>query len=282
MGDFARPALSIVVAMALLGAATPACSQGVDDEDDEDEKPSVAVSIDVLATYLKRSGFALGFGVPRLSSLTLNTPSSQSLTVDAPLKIELDGRYRFYAGFSGSMESSGSGWSAFKLDSWKTGFSLDVVSQDPGQWVPTVTVTGSVARPIDEAALQATTWTAGLDLDLAVDVEQLHGLLAGALYTRVTVDRGLGTIHPVTMLYAGAYRQTGDWKFSATAGMQFFRGAEVANLINVKPVDIPFVRAELEKLDDDDNRLLAISAAVGWSPKPSFQLTLNVPFYITK
>lgn len=279
MGDFLRPALSIVVAMALFGAATPVRAEE-DDENGDESGP--VVSIDLLATYLKTSGFAFGFGVPRLSALTLTSPASQSLTVDAPLKIELGGWFRVYAGFTGAMASSGSGWSTFKPDSWKTGFSIDVVTQDPGQWVPTVTVTGSVARPLDETLIQTTTWTAGLDLDLAVDVEQLHGLLAGTLHTHVTVDRGLGTVQPVTMFYAGAYRQTGDWKLSATAGMQLFRGAEIANLINIKPVDIPFVRAELEKLDDDDNRLLAISAAVGWSPKPSLQFTLNVPLYVTK
>ncbi len=271
----------MVVASATL-AATPVCAQN-DDDDDDDKPTGPVVSIDVLATYLKASGFSFGFGVPRLSTLTLTSPSSQSFTVDAPLKIELDGWFTVYAGFGGAASKSGSGpWSSFKLDNWKTGFLADVYTQAEGQWLPSVTLTGSVSRPLDQALIQTTTWTAGLDLDLAVDTEQTRGLLAGVGYTRVTVDHNIGTIRPVTLLYAGAYRQFDAWKLSATAGMQFFRGAEVANLINVKPVDIRFVRAELEKLDDDDNRLLAMAVAVGWSPKASIQLTLNVPIYIAK
>jgi opacity protein-like surface antigen len=279
-GGFVRCILVMIVASATF-AVMPA---GAQDDDDEDEKPEVLVSIDVLATYLKASGFSLGFGMPRLSTLTLTSPSSQSFTVDAPLKVEFDGWFRLYAGLGGAMSKSGSGsWSSFKPDSWKTGFSADVITQGEGQWVPTVTVTGSMTRPLDHAAIvQTTTWTAGLDLDLAVDVEQTRGMLAGAGYTYVTVDRGLGTIHPATLLYAGAYRQFGEWKLSATAGVQFSDGAQLGNLIRVAPVDIKFVRAELEKLDDDDNRLMALAVAVGWSPKPSVQLTLNVPLYFNR
>ncbi len=44
---------------------------------------------------------------------------------------------------------------------------------------------------------------------------------------------------------------------------------------------MPFVRFEAERLDEDDNRLLAMSAAFGWSSsKLAMQLTLNVPIYL--
>lgn len=279
MGGLVRRIFVSIVASAML-AAQPACAQ---DDGDEDEKPEALVSVDLLATYFKASGFSLGFGVPRLSTLTLTSPSSSSFTVDAPLKVEFDGWFRLYAGLGGAMESPGSGsWTSFKPDNWKTGFSADVITQAEGQWMPTVTVTGSMTRPLDQVLIQTTTWTAGLDLDLAVDVEQTRGLLAGVGYTRVTLDRAIGIIRPATLLYAGAYRQFGDWKLSATGGVQLFDGAQVGNLIRVAPVDIKFVRAELEKLDDDDNRLMAVAVAVGWSPKASVQLTLNVPLYVNR
>lgn len=277
-----RRVFLITVAASAISAATPVRAQD-DNDDSGDDKPGAVVSIDLLATYFKGSGFSLGFGLPRLSALTLTSPTSQTFSVDVPLKIELDGWFTVYAGLGGAMSSTGAGpWSSFKPDSWKTGFSADVVTQGDNL-VPTVTLSGSVSRPLDQSLLvQTTTWNAGLDLDLAVDAEQTWGLLAGAAFTYVSVDNALGTIHPATMLYAGAYRQIGDWKFSMRGGVQFFRGAQVGNLIQAAPVDIPFVRAELERLDEDDNRLLDVAFAVGWSPKPSFQLTLNVPIYVSK
>ena len=36
----------------------------------------------------------------------------------------------------------------------------------------------------------------------------------------------------------------------------------------------------LERLDEDDNRLLSVSAAIGWSPKLAMLMTLNVPIYL--
>lgn len=278
------PVMTAAWLSAMSFGLSAANAQGDDDEDDEEAEASApAVSIDLAATYLKTPGLSFLFGIPRLTTLSLTAPTSRSFTVDAPLKIEFNDRFTFYAGLSGSSQKAGSdSWSTFKPDTWKTGFSADVIKQQG--WVPTVTLGGSVARPLDQSGLLlvTTTWAGTLDLDLAIDKEETRGLLAGGGVTRVTIDNNIGTVDPVTMLYGGAYQYFGSWKMSARGGLQHFGGAQAGNILRVQKVDMKFAMLELERVDDDDNRLFYVSAAVGWSPKPSVQLIVNVPLYITK
>ena len=39
---------------------------------------------------------------------------------------------------------------------------------------------------------------------------------------------------------------------------------------------------DLDRMDDDDNRLFGITAQIAWTPKPSYQLTLRTPLYAIK
>jgi hypothetical protein len=41
----------------------------------------------------------------------------------------------------------------------------------------------------------------------------------------------------------------------------------------------PIVRFDLDRMDDDDNRLFGITAQIAWTPKPSYQLILRTPLY---
>jgi hypothetical protein len=42
------------------------------------------------------------------------------------------------------------------------------------------------------------------------------------------------------------------------------------------------LRLDLEKLDDNDNRLFGVTAEVAWVPKPVFSLVLRTPLYFVK
>jgi hypothetical protein len=58
-----------------------------------------------------------------------------------------------------------------------------------------------------------------------------------------------------------------------------------AALLNLTPLSAftqPIVRFDLDRMDDDDNRLFGITAQIAWTPKPSYQLTLRTPLYAIK
>ncbi len=272
-----------IVALVVALSMCPRIALAADDDADDDEAAAgPIVSIDLSAVYASAPGFGFSFGLPRLSSAVLSAPTSRSLTVDVPLKIEFNDRFFLYAGIFGSTQSLGSApWSSFQIDAWRTGFSADIVQQQGA--IPTVTLTGSVSRPFDRAGMlfTTTTWSTGLDLDRALDAEETFGLLAGASVSYVVVDRDLLTIRPTSIFYVGGYRQFGEWKMTGQLGVQHFGGAQLAGIVDLRPATMPFVRFEAEKLDEDDNRLLAMSAAFGWSSsKLAMQLTLNVPIYL--
>jgi hypothetical protein len=44
----------------------------------------------------------------------------------------------------------------------------------------------------------------------------------------------------------------------------------------------PIVRFDLDRMDDNDNRLFGITAQVAWVPKPSYQVTLRTPLYLVR
>lgn len=273
-------ALSLVIGLSL--ALLPRIALAADSQsDDEDETSGAVVSIDLAATYATASGFGFLFSPARLTTQFFTAPSSKSLTLDVPLKIDFNDRFSAYAGVVGSMDAfGGQSWSSFQLSAWRIGFSADVVQQQ--EFTPTVTLSGFVSRPFDREGqiFRTTTWSAAIDLERSLDAEETYGWLAGGAYTRIVVDGGPLDVRPVAMIHAGAFRMIEDWKLSARFGVQQAGGAHLAGLIDVTRITTPFVKLDLEKLDEDDNRLIGLSAAVGWSPKPSVQFILNVPIYI--
>ena len=64
--------------------------------------------------------------------------------------------------------------------------------------------------------------------------------------------------------------------------MQSFSGAQLLNLTPFPAFTQPIVRFDLDRMDDDDNRLFGITAQIAWTPKPSHQLTLRTPLYAIK
>ena len=44
----------------------------------------------------------------------------------------------------------------------------------------------------------------------------------------------------------------------------------------------PIVRLDLDRMDDNDNRLFGVTAQIAWTPKASYQLTVRTPLYAIK
>ena len=44
----------------------------------------------------------------------------------------------------------------------------------------------------------------------------------------------------------------------------------------------PVVRFDLDRMDDNDNRLFGVTAEIMWIPKPAYLLTLRTPLYFVR
>jgi hypothetical protein len=44
----------------------------------------------------------------------------------------------------------------------------------------------------------------------------------------------------------------------------------------------PIVRFDLDRMDDNDNRLFGMTAEIDWTPKPAVLLTLRTPLYLVR
>jgi hypothetical protein len=281
------------------------------DDDDQPAKPASGVPniyLDLRTNYatVPANALSIGFSNPSLFSAlttlrtlasltdltnlttrptlpTLSSPSSQSIGVDVPLTVDLNDHVSAYGGFSGSASrTSMSDWSAFTISSWNVGFQADVYQQNGGS-IPTITLQSTVTRSIPDAPLATTSLNAILEFDYALNEDETKGFLAGVQYTRVAVDSPLATINPNIVGYVGGYYQwDNNWKFSGRVGVQSFGGAQLLNLTPFQPFTQPIVRLDLDRMDDDDNRLFGVTAQISWVPKPSYQLTVRTPLYAVK
>jgi hypothetical protein len=90
-------------------------------------------------------------------------------------------------------------------------------------------------------------------------------------------------IDPNTIGYVGAYYQwPSNWKFTGRVGMQSFGGAQLLNLTPIQSFTQPIVRFDLDRMDDNDNRLFGVTAEIMWLPKPAYQLTVRTPLYAVR
>jgi hypothetical protein len=145
--------------------------------------------------------------------------------------------------------------------------------------LPTLTVQSNVTRSISDAPLATTAYNTILEADYALNADETRGVLAGVQYTRVLVDTPLASVKPDTMGYVGGYYQwDNNWKLTGRFSVQSFGGAQLLNLTTFQPFTQPIVRFDLDRLDDDDNRLFGITAQIAWTPKP----TLRTPLYAIK
>jgi hypothetical protein len=219
-----------------------------------------------------------------LSSLrTLTSPSSQSLSVDLPLTVDVNDRLSVYGGVSGANSQAGADpWTNFSIYAFTVGFQADIYQQNGGVF-PTITVQSNVSRSTSVSPLATTTYNTILEAGYALDADETRGLLAGMQYARVFVDSPFARVSPDVMGYVGGYYQwDNNWKLTGRFGVQHFGGAQLLNLTPFPAFTQPIVRFDLNRMDDNDNRLFGITAQIAWTPKPSYQLTLRTPLYAIK
>jgi len=253
--------------------------------------PDVVIGID---------WFGAGFGSPALSTAlqslalanagaTTTLPTSlplaarQAISVDAPMTVDVTDSVSLYAGVTGSATRiEGMDWSSFAVTSWNVGFQADVYKQNGG-WFPTVTWQSTITGSVPNGPSATTNFNNILEFDYAFDKDQTRGLLAGVQDTRVEVATALARIHPNVIGYVGGYYQwDNNWKFTGRVGVQHFGGAQLLNLTPIQPLTQPIVRLDLDRMDDNDNRLFGVTAQIMWVPKPSYQLTLRTPLYFVR
>jgi opacity protein-like surface antigen len=275
------PALGFLLALCCAGPAV-----GNDSTDDESEKPASTVPnvyLDFRTVYTTVPANALAIGFRNFTALpTLSSPASQSLAQEVPLTVDLNDRISVYGGISGGVSRTDlSSWTSLAIDSWNVGFQADVIEQNGGIF-PTLTIQSTLSRSAG-STLQTTTITTIAEFDYALNEDATRGLLAGTRYVNVSVDSALATVKPAILGYVGGYYQwESNWKLSGRFGVQSFGGAHILNLTPFQPFTQPFVRLDLDRMDDNDNRLFGVTAEISWLPKPAYQLTLRTPLYAIK
>ena len=287
-------ALGVLLSFCLSGLALGQDKKGDEEEDAAKAQPALPnVYLDMRTIYSTVPGgsIPIGFGTPPLLSTLANlsslrtptSPSSRSLSVDLPLTVDVNDRLSVYGGVSGATSQSGTDpWTTFSIYAFTVGFQADLYQQNGGTF-PTITIQSNLTRSIPDAPLATTAYNTILEADYALNADETRGLLAGAQFTRVLVDTPLARIDPSIMGYVGGYHQwDNNWKFTGRVGVQSFGGAQLLNLTPFPAFTQPIVRLDLDRMDDDDNRLFGITAQIAWTPKPSYQLTLRTPLYAIK
>jgi len=272
------------------------------DDDDSDAKPKSAwptTYLDMRTSYasVPAGSLPIGFGSTALSTAleslalasgngvptSLPLASRQGVVMDFPLTVDVSDHVSLYAGASGTATSvSGQGWSSFDITSWNVGFQADVHEQNGGR-IPTITWQSTYTQSIPNNTLASTTFTNILEFDYALDEDETRGLLAGVQDTRVEIGTALARVHPSDIFYVGGYYQwPSNWKLTGRLGVQHFGGAELLRLTPVQSFTQPVLRLDLDRMDDNDNRLFGVTAEIMWVPKPAYMLTLRTPVYMVK
>lgn len=141
----------------------------------------------------------------------------------------------------------------------------------------------TLARSIPDAPLTTSTVNTIVEADFALNQNGTSGWLSGIQYTAVSIDTTLAKVNRNVIGYLGAYHQwDNNWKLTGRFGVQSFGGAQVLNLVDFQPFTQPVIRLDIDRMDDDDNRLFGISAQVSWTPKPAYQLTIRTPLFALK
>ena len=283
----------MLVSFCLFGPAL-----GKDDGDGEEDAakakpalPNFYLDMRTIYSTLPAGSLSIGFSTPPLLSTLANlsslrtptSPSSRSISVDLPLTVDVNDQLSVYGGVSGATSQAGTDpWTAFSIFSFTLGFQADIYQQNGGMF-PTITVQSNVSRSTSDAPLATTTYNTILEAGYALNADETRGLLAGMQYARILVDSPFARVSPDIMGYVGGYYQwDNNWKLTGRFGVQSFGGAQLLNLTPFPAFTQPIVRFDLDRMDDDDNRLFGITAQIAWTPKPSYQLTLRTPLYAIK
>ncbi|MET0607060.1 MAG: hypothetical protein ABWZ80_11425 [Beijerinckiaceae bacterium] len=271
----------------LLGAVSICAADAKAAAEDEDEPAKVETGrwpntyVDLNWALSSNPSGAVLLGLQRIP---FATTASKSFIASAPLTIEATDRLTLYAGLAWvSSKSNQTPWSRIDVSDWTAGFSADIV-QYSGGWLPTISLSGSVARPVRTPPFGGlTTWSAELDFDYPFNEEETKGVLAGVSFIQAVPELRVATVRPTTGFYGGAYYQWENrWKLTGRAGVQFFGGASIGPLVQLKRVAQSFTALDLEYYDENDNRLVGVSFALGWSPKPAALVTISTPLYIVR
>ncbi len=292
-----RPALrAIALGLACLTVSASAAF-AAEAAEDAPAKPAVPnIYLDLRTSYamIPAGTLGLGFGTTSLSaalqalaarrSTTLpnGLPAAKSIAVDLPLTVDVTDRVSLYGGVSGSTTDIGGGWSSFDITSWNIGVQADLYQQNGGK-IPTITLQSTLTQSVPNEQGMVNSFNNILEFDYALDEDETRGWLAGMQYTTATIASPFASIRPNTVLYAGGYYQwPSNWKFTGRFGMQSFGGAQFAGRTIAESFTQPILRLDLDRMDDNDNRLFGITALIGWTPKPSYQLTLRTPLYAVR
>ncbi|NPU12297.1 hypothetical protein HL666_16105 [Bradyrhizobium sp. 83002] len=291
----------------VVGAAL-VVSGGAFAKDDEADSPSPGLAnvyIDFRTNYAYVPGGALSTGLgdsslfgtlSQIATLRqlldrpappgrplLSAPTNQGVGVDVPLTVDLGEALSLYGGFTGSTSYNGlSGWSDVAVTSWFLGFQADVYQQNGGIF-PTLTLQSTLTRAVPDSPLATTSFNTVVEAKYALDPDEMRGWLAGVQYTHVEVDSVLARVGSTTAGYVGGFYQwDNNWKVSARAGIQSFGGAQLLAATPIASYTQPLLRLDLDRMDDNDNRLFGITAQIAWAPKPVYQLTVRTPLYAIK
>ncbi|MDA9515081.1 hypothetical protein XI04_18740 [Bradyrhizobium sp. CCBAU 11430] len=284
---------TVAMGLACLAISTSAaCS--AEAEEDAPAKPAVPnIYLDLRTTYatIPAGTLGLGFGNTSLSAAlealavrrgaapSNGLPAAKSIAVDLPLTVDVNDRVSLYGGVSGSTTDIGGGWSTFDVTSWNIGVQADLYRQNGGS-IPTITLQSTLTQSVPNDQGMTNSFNNILEFDYALDEDETRGGLAGVQYTTTTIASPFASIRPNTILYAGGYYQwPSNWKFTGRLGMQSFGGAQLAGRTLAESFTQPILRLDLDRMDDNDNRLFGITAQITWMPKPSYQVTLRTPLY---
>lgn len=280
---------------AALASALAMTSAAFGAEEDEPAKPSAPnVYLDMRTTYatIPAGTLGLGFGSSSISaalaalrgtSFPGGLPAAQSIAVDLPLTIDVTDRVSLYGGVSGTSANLGnSGWSSFEITSWNIGIQADLYQQNGGA-IPTVTLQSTVTQSIPNVPGATTSFNNILEFDYALDEDETRGWLAGMQHTYTDINSPVARIGTYKIFYVGGYYQwPSNWKFTGRIGIQSFAGAQLLNQTPIQPFTQPTVRLDLDRMDDNDNRLFGVTAQISWMPKPAYQVTLRTPLYAVR
>jgi len=275
---------------------------GKDDNDQAAQFTPPTVYLDLRTTYATAPGGAIGIGFGNTSLFSVlgaialatgNTPPTMpthkklpavhAVTVDVPLTIDLSDRVSVYGGVSVNANTMPlGGWTDIDIASWNVGFQADLFKQNGGVF-PTITVQSTITQSLPSGPFATTNFNNVIEFDYALDEDQTKGFLFGLQDTRVAVQSGSAEVHPSMIGYAGGYYQwPSNWKVSARVGVQSFGGVELLNRTLVRSFTQPIMRFDLDRMDDNDNRVFGLMVQIQWIPQPSYQLTFRTPLYLTR
>jgi len=291
------------IAVASLLAFAAACATAAVAGEDNDAKAAKPASqlpniyVDMRTNYFTvpagtlNIGFGNALSLPSLSSLS--SVSGQGVAIDLPLTIDFNDRFSVFGGVSASSAKTDlTSWSSLAIASWNVGIQAEVLQQNGGPF-PTVTVLSTLTKSPVESPLSTTGITTVAEASYAFDTEETRALLAGIQLTNIRVDSGLASVRPAIIGYVGAYYQwPNNLKLTGRAGVQSFGGANTSalapflppgqSLLSLRSFTQPILRADLDRMDDNDNRLFGLTATVFWTPKPAFQFILRTPLYFVR